>query len=66
MEQLPVHPADLERFVHPEDRASVKDMYAQAMRSPSAYRIRYRLVRPDGTMTHTFGALTVVDTFPAH
>ncbi len=39
----------LERVVE-EDRARVRDVVAAALRSPGAYRLSYRLARPDGTI----------------
>lgn len=42
----------VENNVHPDDRASVRDMVERVRNDPASYEIEYRVVRPDGRVRH--------------
>ena len=37
---------------HPEDRSSLHEVFEQAVRKKTSYEVRFRIVRPDGTIRH--------------
>ena len=52
-----------ERFlacIHPDDRTTLVRMRAAAMLEQTRYEIRYRVVRPDGTIRHVYSEAEVV------
>jgi diguanylate cyclase (GGDEF)-like protein/PAS domain S-box-containing protein len=55
-------PDDLDALlscVHPEDRDAVSEAVAGALSSGASYRVRYRVIRPDGTRRTLSGLGTV-------
>ncbi len=46
--------------IHPDDRTAVVRMRAAVMLERTAYEIRYRVVRPDGTIRHVYSEAEVV------
>jgi diguanylate cyclase (GGDEF)-like protein/PAS domain S-box-containing protein len=56
-------PEDLDALVshvHPEDRDALAEAVAEALSSGAPYRVRYRVIRPDGTRRVVRGLGTVV------
>ena len=43
---------DIQRFIHPDDRAKVSACITGALRDKADWELDYRVVRPDGTVKH--------------
>ncbi|MEZ5925492.1 MAG: ATP-binding protein [Hyphomicrobiaceae bacterium] len=39
----------VDRFVHPDNQAAMRECYREAVRTGSSYDLEYRIVRPDGS-----------------
>jgi signal transduction histidine kinase len=56
------NPNWLEEYIHPDDRAHVKEIINEAIRTKSVFELEHRVIRVDGTLGWTFSrAIPLLD-----